>query len=479
MSHSSIHLRVGSRGRAAAVALVVATAAAALLPAVAHAATKRSHHHPTLAEGIGMRAHPSVRVRKLQRALVRHGYSVGPSGVDGRFGPRTRKAVRRAQRRHHLKVDGVAGQRTLRALGVGARSRARASHHRASTSHSSPAHRPAIAAPAAAVSPSAAAPRPAPASRPAPLSTDQSSSAALAVVPVVAIIAILFALAYRRRRRKHMARIAAYHLPTVPRPPLKPAEASPPLEAPQPAPPTARSAPAAASARGLAPGAAVIGYVAEPSTLGAHTQRAPEHDIERACGRAGWELVDIVRDQEEAQILERPGLSRALERIAEGEARALVVNDARRLSRSVDFAKFVQWFRDAGASLIALDLGLDTSTPEGGRVASALVTLNGWAGAWINSSTRRSLADLRPAEAATRRLAVEERPEVLGRVAEMADGGMSVEEIADQLNEEGVPTLFGTERWWPSSVQSGLRYWRAGARQHDDTVSKAERSTTA
>jgi DNA invertase Pin-like site-specific DNA recombinase len=478
MSHSSIHLRVGSRGGAAVVALVVATAAAALLPAVAHAATKRSHH-PTLAEGIGMRAHPSVRVRKLQRALVRHGYTVGPSGVDGRFGPRTRKAVRRAQRRHHLKVDGIAGRRTLRALGVGARSDARASHRPTSTSHTSPARLPAIAAPAAAAAPSAAAPRPAPAPRPARLSTGQSSSAALAVVPVVAIIAMLFALAYRRRRRKHMARIAAYHLQTVPRPPLKPAEASPPLEAPQPTPPTARSAPAAASARGLAPGSAVIGYVAEPSTVGSHTQRAPEHDIERACARAGWELVDIVRDQEEAQILERPGLSRALERIAEGEARALVVNDARRLSRSVDFAKFVQWFQDAGASLIALDLGLDTSTREGGRVASALVTLNGWAGAWINSRTRRSLADLRPAETASRRLAIDERPEVLGRVAEMADGGMSAEEIADQLNEEGVPTLFGTERWWPSSVQSGLRYWRAGAHQHDDTVAKAEGSTTA
>jgi hypothetical protein len=36
-----------------------------------------------------------------------------------------------------------------------------------------------------------------------------------------------------------------------------------------------------------------------------------------------------------------------------------------------------------------------------------------------------------------------------------------VQEIADQLNDEGVRTLFGAEQWWPSSVQTALRYWRA------------------
>src|SRR5919197_3014040 len=144
MSINSLHLRMGPRTKAAAAAAVlVAVAAAAVLPAAAGAATHRSKstgaatHKSTsvLAQGIGMKSHPSTRVRQLQRALVRHGYSVGPAGVDGRFGPRTRIAVRRAQRHHHIKVDGVVGPATRRALRLGAESHARASHKPRTTSH--------------------------------------------------------------------------------------------------------------------------------------------------------------------------------------------------------------------------------------------------------------------------------------------------------------------------------------------------------
>ena len=54
---------------------------------------------------------------------------------------------------------------------------------------------------------------------------------------------------------------------------------------------------------------------------------------------------------------------------------------------------------------------------------------------------------------------------------------MAPEEIADELNEERVPTLFGTQKWWPSSVQTGLRYWRAGsvARLEQTAVTGEER----
>jgi murein DD-endopeptidase MepM/ murein hydrolase activator NlpD len=37
--------------------------------------------------------------------------------IDGWYGPGTRRGVRRLQRRRHLRVDGIAGRRTLRALG--------------------------------------------------------------------------------------------------------------------------------------------------------------------------------------------------------------------------------------------------------------------------------------------------------------------------------------------------------------------------
>lgn len=50
-------------------------------------------------------------VRALQRKL-----RVRPA--DGDYGPRTRRAVRRFQRRHRLAADGIAGPATLGALGV-------------------------------------------------------------------------------------------------------------------------------------------------------------------------------------------------------------------------------------------------------------------------------------------------------------------------------------------------------------------------
>ena len=56
----------------------------------------------------------SRRVREVQRRLDRLGFHAGP--VDGLFGPRTERAIRRFQRRHALRIDGVVGRHTLVAL---------------------------------------------------------------------------------------------------------------------------------------------------------------------------------------------------------------------------------------------------------------------------------------------------------------------------------------------------------------------------
>jgi Resolvase, N terminal domain len=237
----------------------------------------------------------------------------------------------------------------------------------------------------------------------------------------------------RRRRRGGDARTAV-HTEAV--------RATPAPE-PEPQPTPQPEATVSRMPTGLEPGSPVIGYVtAGDGTNGRLTP--PERAIERACERAGWRLVAIVRDREGGRLLERPGLSHALDRIADGQAGGLVVTDARLLSRSMDFAGLVSWFQESDAALIALDLGVDTSTPEGSRVASTLVTINGWAG--------RRIA----ARAATT------RRHLLNRIATMhEEQGMSLQAIADELNARGERTLSGADAWWPSGVQTALRYWRS------------------
>jgi peptidoglycan hydrolase-like protein with peptidoglycan-binding domain len=69
---------------------------------------------PVLYPGAGMATGGAPSVRVLQRHLARAGYS--PGRVDGIFGPGTELAVRHFQAAHRLKVDGVAGPRTLARL---------------------------------------------------------------------------------------------------------------------------------------------------------------------------------------------------------------------------------------------------------------------------------------------------------------------------------------------------------------------------
>ena len=94
------HLR-----RHASLLLLVAAAVAALAFFAASAVAGRSNAN-TLK--YGMRG---TAVKTLQRKL-----HVRPA--SGYFGPKTRAAVKRFQRRHHIKATGVAGPVTLRRLGM-------------------------------------------------------------------------------------------------------------------------------------------------------------------------------------------------------------------------------------------------------------------------------------------------------------------------------------------------------------------------
>jgi hypothetical protein len=126
----------------------------------------------------------------------------------------------------------------------------------------------------------------------------------------------------------------------------------------------------------LASGCYLIGYVTvSPGSTAYETERSAAA-IQAKCERFAWNLLENVHDRDTGRLRERPGLRYALERIVRRDADGLVVADLRGLSRSlVDLGALLAWFRDAHATLIAVDLGIDTSTPEGDQVASALIAL--------------------------------------------------------------------------------------------------------
>ena len=55
-------------------------------------------------------------VTQIQTKLKRWGYYKG--NVDGIYGSQTQEAVRYFQRKNGLKVDGIAGKNTLKAMGI-------------------------------------------------------------------------------------------------------------------------------------------------------------------------------------------------------------------------------------------------------------------------------------------------------------------------------------------------------------------------
>jgi len=462
-----------ARRVSAAIVVMMVGVVALGVPPSAVAAVPRGA--PVLVQGAGLGSSPSVAVRRVQRILQRRGFGLGAPGADGRFGPLTAGAVRRMQARYGLVADGVVGPKTRRVLRLmAATSRARAD--------ATPRPAPAVT-PARPAAPATAAPPPAPpATTAAPAVTGGAVGADTTAATVLAASAALvaaaaLAMALLRARPRGAAVLAAIHRDLYleghsDHPDVGAfggfalATAVPPDAAPdpgrarylvddprKPAPVWVEGADIERSPSRLAAGEAVIGYVT--ATPDENTRQEAFMAIETACERAGWRLADIVADHDTGRMVGRPGLTRALERIAAGQARGLVVADARRLVRSLtDLGALLAWFRDAGAALVALDLDLDTATPHGHHTATTLISVSGWEGERAATRTRRGLARVQTPDRAVP--TADQRAALIDRIRAMRAAGMSPEAIATQLANEGVTPPHGAARWTPKAVRTAL-----------------------
>jgi len=225
---------------------------------------------------------------------------------------------------------------------------------------------------------------------------------------------------------------------------------------PPPVPPEARRTESALRA---------LGYASAP----ADGQDSEDLDAQRQAieGRAsalGLRLIEVVREREpeKGKALDRPGLSYLIERIAAGDASCLVIPGLDRLSRSVaELGTIVQWLERNEVRLLAIDLDLDTAEPAGRTTARALASVAGSERDRLSKRTRKGLAAARSKRrAAANAPAVADWSAVRKRIATMRADGLTLQAIADALNEEGVPTPRGGAKWRPSSVQTAAGYKR-------------------
>ena len=214
----------------------------------------------------------------------------------------------------------------------------------------------------------------------------------------------------------------------------------------------------------------VVGYVrvstAEQADSGAglDAQRAA---IAAEVERRGWELLDVFEDKNGASaktMRNREGLTAALDVVESGGADGLIVAKLDRLSRSLlDFAALMAQSQRNGWSLIALDLGVDTSTPAGEMMAHVLATFAQFERRLIGQRTKDALharvATGKPWVSKQGRLTVglgrppRLPPSVRRRIVRERQQGRSLRSIAADLNAEGVPTAQGGAQWWPSTVR--------------------------
>jgi DNA invertase Pin-like site-specific DNA recombinase len=157
----------------------------------------------------------------------------------------------------------------------------------------------------------------------------------------------------------------------------------------------------------------------------------------------------------------------ALDRIARGEARGLIVTDLYHVASSIaQLGALMTWFDQTDATLIALDVGIDTSSPDGRAVANILVALSGAERERSGAPASNGQSAVRVSSPSTGRSVAAARPDLANRIAAMRASHMTLQAIADQLNAEGVPTLRGGARWRPSSIQAALGYRRPSPVEH-------------
>ena len=185
---------------------------------------------------------------------------------------------------------------------------------------------------------------------------------------------------------------------------------------------------------------------------------AQEKQPKYAAESQGYE-VEMLREEGRSgkNITGRPVLTAALESLDKGEAEALFVTRLDRLARSTrDFLSIVDRSHKYGWRLALLDLGLDTATYQGRFVVTIMSAM---------AEMERGMISLRQKDVHQDRrdnkkvwgvdlgpLPLVEKS-ISERILSERTLGLSYKAIAEKLNSEGIKTVLGGVKWYPSTVR--------------------------
>jgi DNA invertase Pin-like site-specific DNA recombinase len=201
----------------------------------------------------------------------------------------------------------------------------------------------------------------------------------------------------------------------------------------------------------------MVGYLRVSTEEQAHSGlglNAQRDTIQRYADAHGWELIWFVDEGLSAKSLDRPQLQAALTRLdvlpKRRDVDGLVVAKLDRLSRSVhDFSGLLKLASARRWSVVAIDLGVDTSTPTGKLVANVMMSVAEWEREVIGERT--SVA-MQAAKRQGRHMGrVSTLPQPTGDRLLALRAALSLVLTAEQLNAEGLTTATGAP-WSANAV---------------------------
>lgn len=201
----------------------------------------------------------------------------------------------------------------------------------------------------------------------------------------------------------------------------------------------------------------VIGYLrvsTQGQDYGIEAQRTA---IRARAQQQGWAVGWIEDAGRSGKDINRSGITHALELLRSGEAEALVVSKLDRLSRSLaDFARVMETASKQGWGLVAIDLGIDTTTPTGQLVVNIMASVSQWERQMIGLRTKEGLAEARR-NGVRLGSPVRMDPAVERRILAERGAGKSLASIARSLNDDQTPTPTGSGSYYPSTIRATLR----------------------